>query len=1085
VSNSRVRRVGSDGLITTFAGTGIPGFNGDGGLAINATVHSPWGLALGPDGSLYIADLIVVRRVAPDGIISTVAGGINAGGFGGDGGPPTAASLNFPTGLALGPDWALYIVDAGNERVRKVAAPLPPGFQLSDILIASEDGSEVYVFNGAGLHQRTLNALSAATRYTFAYDDNGHLATVTDGDGNVTIIEHDASGNPTAIVAPFGQRTTVTVDAKGYLANITDPAGGKFQMGYTPDGLLTQFTDPNNNTARMQYDALGRLKLETDAAGGFQSLSRAGATQSYTVSLTTALNRTTAYQVQDLTTANQQRVTTFPDGIKTQLTIGTDGSRNTTGADGTVVDLIQGPDPRFFMQAPLAKSLGISTGGVTSTLTTTRTATLADPPNLLSLTAQTDTITINGRVFTSAFDATSRTFTKTSAAGRQSTTLIDPQGRVTKLQASGLLAASVGYDTRGRLASVSQGTGSEARTATFSYNSDGYVQTVTDPLGRSVSLQYDPAGRISQNTLPDGRGIINGYDASGNLISLTPPGRPVHVFRYTPVDLTSLYAPPSVAGAGNTVYTYNADRQLALVTRPDNKTVSFAYDNGGRMSNVTIARGVYIYTHDTTTGHLSSTTAPDGGTLAYSYGGALLTNTTWSGTVTGAVSRTYDNDFRVTSISVNGTLVNFRYDADSLLTQAGSLAITRDSQNGLLTGITLGNESETFSYNGFGELTGINAAYNATSLLTEQYTLDKLGRVAQKVETIGGITTTFDYYYDSAGRLFQVEQNGTTTAIYAYDDNDNRKSVNRSGTITFSGPYDNQDRMSQYGNTAYRYTANGELQSKTAGTQKTTYQCDELGNLLSVTLPDGALIEYVIDGQNRRIGKKVGGNLVKGFLYQDQLNPIAELDSGNNVVSRFVYGSRSNVPDYMVKNGITYRIVTDQLGSPRVVVDVVMGTIAQRLDYDEFGQVMQDTNPGFQPFGFAGGLYDPDTKLVRFGARDYDAETGRWIMKDPLWFDGGDTNLYGYALTDPINRIDPSGQGPWGKILDAWAALAKLWAELHGEPKFPPKPPPQDLPLYFRSRPASGPHVAETMLLAGQGKLEIGLLGCLAAFVRH
>ena len=116
---------------------------------------------------------------------------------------------------------------------------------------------------------------------------------------------------------------------------------------------------------------------------------------------------------------------------------------------------------------------------------------------------------------------------------------------------------------------------------------------------------------------------------------------------------------------------------------------------------------------------------------------------------------------------------------------------------------------------------------------------------------------------------------------------------------------------------------------------------------------------------------------MQGFLYQNQLNPVAELDGSGNIVSRFVYASKVNVPDYMVKNGITYRIISDHLGSPRLVIDTSTNTITQRLDYDEFGQVITDTNPGFQPFGFAGGLYDRATKLVRFGTRDYDPETGR------------------------------------------------------------------------------------------------------------
>src|SRR5262249_44322675 len=119
-----------------------------------------------------------------------------------------------------------------------------------------------------------------------------------------------------------------------------------------------------------------------------------------------------------------------------------------------------------------------------------------------------------------------------------------------------------------------------------------------------------------------------------------------------------------------------------------------------------------------------------------------------------------------------------------------------------------------------------------------------------------------------------------------------------------------------------------------------------------------------------------------------------------------------NVPDYMFKNGTVYLIVPDQLGSPRLVVHLDSGTIVQRLDYDSFGNVTLDTHPGFQPFGFAGGLYDPETKLTRFGARDYDAETGRWTAKDPIRFAGGVPNLYGYVVNDPVNVSDPLGLRP-------------------------------------------------------------------------
>ena len=148
---------------------------------------------------------------------------------------------------------------------------------------------------------------------------------------------------------------------------------------------------------------------------------------------------------------------------------------------------------------------------------------------------------------------------------------------------------------------------------------------------------------------------------------------------------------------------------------------------------------------------------------------------------------------------------------------------------------------------------------------------------------------------------------------------------------------------------------------------------------------------------------------MKGWLYKDSLKPIAELDGSGVVVAEFVYGSKYNVPDYVVKGGVSYRIVSDHLGSPRFIINSATGAITVRMDYEEFGNVLADTSAGIIPFGFAGGLYDSDTGLVRFGARDYDPAVGRWTSKDPIEFDGGDSNLYGYILGDPINYTDQTG----------------------------------------------------------------------------
>ena len=138
-----------------------------------------------------------------------------------------------------------------------------------------------------------------------------------------------------------------------------------------------------------------------------------------------------------------------------------------------------------------------------------------------------------------------------------------------------------------------------------------------------------------------------------------------------------------------------------------------------------------------------------------------------------------------------------------------------------------------------------------------------------------------------------MTENGVTTATYQYDSNGNRTHVN--GALIAS--YDAQDRLNSYNGASYQYTPNGELLTKTDSSAITGYDYDVLGNLRQVTLPDGMQIDYLHDGRNRRIGKQVNGTLVQGFLYQDQLNPVAELDGSGNVVATFVYGSRANVPD--------------------------------------------------------------------------------------------------------------------------------------------------------------------------------------------
>ena len=349
----------------------------------------------------------------------------------------------------------------------------------------------------------------------------------------------------------------------------------------------------------------------------------------------------------------------------------------------------------------------------------------------------------------------------------------------------------------------------------------------------------------------------------------------------------------------------------------------------------------------------------------------------------------------------------------TLVTKAGGVVVSYgcDAQNGRITGVSLSTVVESLTYDAFGAVEQRAVTAGGTPLFSVTYVRDAVGRLAERTEMALGEAHTEGYLYDLAGRLTDVYRDGGLAAHYEVDENGNRLSrTTASGSV--AGAYDEQDRLLSYSGVTYAYQDSGELLSRmdTATGATTLYAYDAIGNLRQVTLPDGTVVEYVVDGLEHRVGKKIGGTLVKGWLYADALRPVAELDGSGAVVARFVYGEQVNVPEAMIKGGVTYRIMTDPLGSPRIVVDPATGAVAQQMDYDEFGRVVLDTNPGFQPFGFAGGLYDADTGLVRFGARDYDPEVGRWTAKDPLLFDGGDTNLYAYAGNDPVNNQDPRGE---------------------------------------------------------------------------
>ena len=617
-------------------------------------------------------------------------------------------------------------------------------------------------------------------------------------------------------------------------------------------------------------------------------------------------------------------------------------------------------------------------------------AVLSTPSDPLSLVSLSNSVTLNGRTSTQRYAATNRTFVEPHPRGPHA---VDHCGRIRTASGPAIpraaCAITASYDPRGRLSGVSIGAGPVARALAFTYDAQGFPETVTDSLGRTVRYGRDAVGRLTQTQFPDGSGVLLGYDPAGNLISLTPPGRPAHTFAYDNRNELTTSTPPAVPGTGPTTYAHDPDGLLTDIQRPGGEGVHFAYEPSGRpaaigLTNSGGASAAYTMTYDSA-GRLDTVSGPAGQTLQYSYNGSLITGVAWSGPVAGSVFRTFDNSLRPATESVNGnSTVAFTYDADDLLIGAGDLSITLDAATGFPVSTALGTVSTAASRNEFGQVTQHNATAGGGSLYQVSYVHDAIGRLMAKTETLAGLSHTFQYAYDPLGQLVAVTRDGTSTVeTYAYDANGNRiqATVN---SLTSDATHDAQDRLITHGANTYDYTAAGHLRMRTgAGGTTTTFDYDTTGNLLGVTLPGGTRITYLLDPVGRRIGRQVNGTTLDRLIYSGD-RPIAQLDSSGAIVSRFVYAG-GLIPAYLTRGSDTFRIIEDHIGSVRLVVHVATGDIVQRLDYDSYGNVILDTNPGFQPFGFAGGLYRPrhPTRAVRdaglrSGDRPMDSQRPDW-----------------------------------------------------------------------------------------------------------
>jgi|GEM_PF-330433 len=996
---SRIRKVNASGTITSVAGNGTSAYTGDGGLAVNAGITSASGIVFDHRGNFYFSQHYgngdVIRKVGADGYISTVAGK-GAPGLAGDDGPSTRAQLMQPHRLSIDAQGFVLIPDRGNRLIRKVSMP---SYRQQPIHFAEASGIG-HVISAAGLHTATFDLETGAMLLEFGYNGDGQLTRIIDQFDNVITIEQTL-GVPSAIISPDGWRTELSIDGHNQLLSVKYPDSNPYLFEYQHNnGLLTAKIEPNGNRFDHVFDGNGRVVRTTDQEQGVWEFTRTTLSKGKTTSTTTTPHTQSEVEQNTTSTGAVDTISTAASGEVTTTRVSSDGLESVRSSScGPKIEASEDLDPWFGYTYPARTSL-TTPGGLSLATTVTRAYTDANGDGLPETASR--TVTVNGKATVITHNITTATRTVASPLGRTGATTYDPATLLPlKHSVPGLLATSSSYRADGKPESVTTGD----RTTRYSYDTAGNLATITDPMGRVTALtDYDGAGRVKRVVRPDNSVLQFEYDQNGNL-SLYRTAVPADN-RFTRNQVNNPQSTTSPLNS-TTRYEYNAERQLTRVTLPSGKTLVNSYSSG-LLTGTTTSEGTTVYTYGC--GDQVDTITRGAESLDYDCDASLVTRVSQGGALNAALDLSYTNELRLGSLGYAGATEAMGYDDDGLLTKAGPFTITRDSQNGLATTVSDGAFRLERSFNGHGEADQVEASVNGGSRYG--YSLDRRadGRITTRAETVAGTSTTLTYTYDPLGRLRTVTRGGTVVEEYRYDANGNR-TFQMNFDLGITGrlfTHSVEDHTLTAGSIAFEFDHDDRLAARIEGSQTTEYAYSTTGELLGVRLPDGTELAYTHDPLGRRIAKAVNGVVVERYLWSGPTTLLAVYNGSNQLIQRFRYAD-GRMPPAMDMGGASYYLHYDQVGSLRLVTDS-MGAVVKRIDYDSFGTILADSNPAFAvPFGFAGGLHDRDTQLVRFGARDYLPEIGKWTAKDPIGFAGGDSNLFGYVENDPVNWVDPEG----------------------------------------------------------------------------
>ncbi|XP_078099369.1 teneurin-4 isoform X5 [Sander vitreus] len=1000
-------------------------------VAIHATLESANALAVSHNGVLYIAEsdekkINRVRQVSTNGEISLVAGApsgcdckndANCDCYFGDEGYAKDAKLNAPSSLAVCPDGELYIADLGNIRIRYVRKNKPYLNPLSMYEVSSPIHDELYLFDSNGSHIFTQSLTTGDHLYNLTYTGAGDLSGITDRNKNVVNIRRDTTGMPLWLMVPDGQTFWFTIGTNNALKTVAAQGQELAVMTYHgSSGLLATKTNENGWTTFFEYDSYGRLTNVTYPTGRVSSY-RTDSDSSVRI-------QTEGSNKEDITiTTNLSASGTFytlmQDQVRNSYFIGLDGSLRLVLANGMEVSLHTEPH---------------SLAGTVNPTVSKRNVTLAidNGLNLVEWRQRKEQargqVTVYGRrlrvhnrnLLSLDFDRITRT-EKVYDDHRKFTLRIhyDHAGRPTLWAPSSRLnGVNVTYSPGGHVAGIQRGTMS----VRMEYDQNGRITSQIFADGKSWSYTYLEKSMVL--LLYSQRQYIFEFDKNDRLSSVTMP----NVARQTLETSRSIgyyrntYQPPE--GNASVLQDYSEEGHLLQTTYlGTGRRVIYKYGKLAKLLEILYDTTRIGFSYDEVAGMLKTVNLQSEGftcTIRYRQIGPLIDRQIFrfseEGMVNARFDYVYDNSFRVTSMQavINETPLPidlYRYDDVSGKTeQFGKFGVIYYDINQIITTAVM---THTKHFDAYGRVKEVQYEIFRSLMYWMMVQYDNMGRVVAKELKVGPYanTTRYTYEYDADGQLQVVSINDKPLWRYSYDLNGNLHLLSPGNSARLTPlRYDIRDRITRLGDAQYRMDEDGFLKQR----GNDYFEYNSAGLLVKVyNRVSGWNIKYRYDGLGRRVSSRSSTGHHLQFFYADLSSPTRVTHMYNHSSSEIAslyYDLQGHLFAMELSSGDEFYVACDNIGTPLAVFSG-SGLMIKQVLHTAFGEVYLDTNPSFQlVIGYQGGLYEPLSRLVHMGRRDYDVLAGRWTTPNhDVWKRLNSNhivpfNLYMFKNNNPLSN---------------------------------------------------------------------------------